>query len=135
MLEAAGMQGSGKYWQMQDMLFKNQSAWSKNPNYRQLFLQYAENIGLDTKQFQDDFAGGNARSRVEADRSRGRGLGVSSTPSIFVNSQLVPVQDLSEDGLRRIIDGHFEQIAKGEQAAQEAAAANAAKPEANTESK
>ena len=32
--EAAGMQG--KFWDMHNLLFTNQSAWTANPNYKQL---------------------------------------------------------------------------------------------------
>ncbi len=107
--EAAGMQG--KFWAMQDQLFQNQQAWSQNPNFRQLWSEYAEKIGLDVQRFQTDAAGMGARSRVEQDRSRGTALNVSSTPTIFINGQPVPFPDANVAGLRRIIDAELQKAA------------------------
>ena len=97
--EAAGMQG--KFWQMQDQLFTNQQTWTLNPNYRQLWADYAQKIGLDVAKFQNDMAGIAAKSRVDLDLARGRALNVSSTPTIFVNGTSVP---LNVQSLRQIID-------------------------------
>lgn len=104
--EAAGMQG--KFWAMQDQLFMNQQAWSQNPNYRQLWSEYAQKIGLDVQQFQNDVSGLAAKSRVDQDLARGRALSVSSTPTIFINGQSVPFPEANIAGLRRIIDAELQ---------------------------
>src|SRR4030095_12212795 len=49
--ESAGLQGTSKFWQMQDQLFTNQHVWSVNSNYRDLFIEYAQKIGLDVEKF------------------------------------------------------------------------------------
>ena len=101
--EAAGIQG--KFWAMQDQLFTNQQTWaSPSANAKQLWGEYAQKIGLDVQQFQNDIAGMAAKSRVEQDRSRGAALGVNSTPSIFVNGESVPFQLANVAGMRQIID-------------------------------
>lgn len=107
--EAAGMQG--KFWAMQDQLFQNQQIWTQNPNYKQLWTEYATKIGLDVSRFQSDMAGIAASSRVEQDRARGRALNVSSTPTIYVNGQMVPFQEANVAGLRRIIDAELQETA------------------------
>ena len=123
--EAAGMQG--KFWAMQDQLFQNQQAWSMNPDYRKLWSDYADRIGLDVQRFQSDLAGLATKTRVDQDRARGRALSVGSTPSIFINGQLIPSPDYNVPGLRRIIDLELQ-----EAAAKQTQGANSAVPAANS---
>lgn len=120
--EAAGMQG--KFWQMQDQLFVNQQAWSQNPNYKQLWADYASRIGLDVQQWQNDLIGMAAKNRVEQDLARGRALGVSSTPTIYINGISVPYNEANTAGLRRLIDAELQKTAGQSQPAQSAPAAN-----------
>ena len=106
--EAAGLQG--KFWAMQDQLFTNQQAWSgANATYKQLWSDYAQKIGLDVQQWQNDVAGIAAKSRVDLDIQRGKALNVSSTPSIFINGELVPFPELNVAGIRKIIDARLQE--------------------------
>lgn len=118
--EAAGMQG--RFWDMQNQLFQNQQAWSSNPNYMQLFTTYAENIGLNVEQFRNDMAGMQAKSRVDADLQRARGLNVNSTPTVYVNGKQAP--SVTVDILSQMIDAELQSAAA--QPAGNTAAANSA---------
>jgi protein-disulfide isomerase len=111
--EAAGMQGSDKYWAMQNLLYSNQKAWSSDPNYKQVFADYAQRIGLDAAKFQQDFAGAstNAKQRVDEDAKRARGLNVSSTPTVYINGVSIPFDQLNVPALRQIIDGELQKAA------------------------
>ncbi len=105
--EAAGMQG--KFWQMQDQLFINQQTWaSPSADHKQLWTSYAGKIGLDVERWQNDIAGLSAKSRVDQDMQRGKALGVSSTPSVYVNGELIPFPEVNVVGLRRIIDAELQ---------------------------
>ena len=126
--EAAGLQG--KFWDMQNQLFTNQSAWSANPDYRKVWEDYAGKIGLDIEKFKNDMAGLSAKARVDADLQRGRALNVNSTPSVYVNGMLVPFEQMSVEGLRQIIDGELEKAKKSSETNSNAAANNA--PAANS---
>ena len=106
--EAAGMQGSDKFWTMQNMLYTNQKSWSVDPNYKQVFADYAKQIGLDMEKFETDRTGIAAKSRVDADLMRGRGLAVGSTPSLYINNKLVPFNQMSVEGLRNLIDSELQ---------------------------
>lgn len=108
--EAAGDQG--KFWAMQDQLFTNQQAWAApNADHRKLFNEYAQKIGLDIDKFQTAVAGMGARNRVEQDAARARGMGVNSTPSVYVNGRLVPYPELKVASLRQIIDAELQKAA------------------------
>jgi protein-disulfide isomerase len=115
-VEAAGMQGSGKFWQMQDQLFRNQQAWATDTNYRETWTGYAQSIGLDIEKFKADTAGLPAKSRVEQDLQRARGLGVGSTPTVYVNGQSIPFPQLNVQTLRQVIDAEFQRAPSPNQA-------------------
>ena len=100
--EAAGLQG--KFWEMHDQLFKNQNGWAKADNAVALFTDYASAIGLDAERFKKDMADEKLRARVNADRERATSLGVSRTPSIFINGKAIPAESFSLPGLQTAID-------------------------------
>lgn len=106
--EAAGMQG--KFWEMHAQLFQNQQKWTADPNYRQIWSEYAAKIGLDVNKFTSDLAGIAAKGRVDADMARGRALNVNSTPSVYINGVAVPFNDVKVDSLKAMIDA---ELAKG----------------------
>lgn len=107
--EAAGLQG--KFWQMQDQLFRNQQAWTSNPNYRQLWVEYAGAIGMDVEKFKTDIAGIQTKERVDQDMQRGRAMAISSTPTVLVNGNPVPFQQLNITSLRQIVDTEIQKAA------------------------
>ena len=99
--EAADLQGH--FWEMHEQLYKEQAVWSKSGDARALFEGYAATLGLDVDRFKADMDSPEVRERIEADRKRGADLGVTATPTIFVNNQQVPMPiDLA--GVRGAID-------------------------------
>ena len=106
--EAAGFQG--KFWDMQNLLFANQQAWGRSPNYRKLFEEYAQRIGLDVQKFSNDMIGIPAKNRVDADLQRGRSLGVGSTPTFYINGKPVGTQSMTLAGMRQVIDAELQRM-------------------------
>lgn len=72
----------GKFWEMHDLLFKNQAELQRAD-----FEQYAEQIGLDLKRFKADMGSKETEKKIEADIAEGEAIGVDSTPTIFVNDR------------------------------------------------
>ena len=97
----------GKFWEMQNILFLNQQAWTAAPTYKQIWKDYATKIGLDIPKWENDIAGLQAKSRVDSDLTRGKAIGISSTPTLFVNGQPVQFADMKVDTLKTIIDGEL----------------------------
>ena len=125
--EAAGMQGSDKFWAMHNLIYTNQKSWSVDPNYKQVFAGYAQQIGLDMGKFQTDSAGLPAKNRVDADMQRGRVLNVASTPTVLVNGQSIPYPEMNVQGMRRFIDAEIQRVqAQGSSGQAPATAANSA---------
>jgi protein-disulfide isomerase len=105
--EAAGLQG--RYWEMHDVLYREQAVWSKADNARELFDSYAGMLGLNLNQFKKDMASEKARQRIESDQERADSLGVRSTPTVFINNQEVAPNEKTANGLRAKIDAALKQ--------------------------
>ena len=69
-----------------------------------MFKAYAGTIGVNVAQFEKDIESEEVRRRVATDQQKGAVMGVSTTPSIFVNDQPVPVPELNPAGLRAAVD-------------------------------
>jgi protein-disulfide isomerase len=100
--EAAGMQD--KFWEMHDLLYREQPVWNKAKDVRALFGSYAGILRLDIDRFKKDMESARAKARVEADQKRGTTLGVSSTPGLFINDSAVPPASLNPASLRADIN-------------------------------
>ena len=85
--EAAGLQG--KYWEMFDMIYENQDAWSASTTVADIFAGYATKIGLNLDQYQEDVNSDGVKRKIDSDLNGGLGFGVNSTPSFFVNGKLL----------------------------------------------
>jgi protein-disulfide isomerase len=122
-VEAAGMQG--KFWDLQNLLYSNQQAWTAAPTYKQIWKDYATKIGLDIPKWENDIAGIAAKSRVDSDLARGKAIPVTSTPTLFVNGRPVEFKDMNVNTLKTIIDAELAKTAP-QPAANTAASAPAA---------
>lgn len=100
--EAAAVQG--RFWEMADSLYETQVEWSKAADVQPLFEQYAQKIGLDLARYKTDRESNPLLGRIGMDSERGRALGVTATPTVFLNSQRVPIDSMTEPGLRAAID-------------------------------
>ena len=108
--EAAGLQG--RFWEMHDLLYREQSVWAKSNDVQSLFEAYAGMIGLNLERFKKDVSGEEVKAKVEADRKRGEALGVRNTPTIFINHESVPPTSLNPTALRAAIDAAVKEKTK-----------------------
>jgi NhaA family Na+:H+ antiporter len=104
--EAAGLQG--KFWEMYDTLYREQSLWSHASNARGLFESYAGAMGLNVDQFKKDMDSDKVRERIDADHALADSLGIKVTPSLFINNRPVDPKDKNPDGIRAEINAALE---------------------------
>lgn len=83
--EAASNQG--KFWEMHDLIYDNQSAWSSQANPEATFVGYAKQLGLDEKKFLDDYNSDAVKNVIKRDQDYGDSLAVNQTPTFYVNGQ------------------------------------------------
>ncbi|HVF55235.1 MAG TPA: DsbA family protein [Pyrinomonadaceae bacterium] len=101
--EAASLQG--KFWQMHDMIYETQKDWKDSPEPRPTFTSYASRLGLDVEKFKADMDKTETSARIVADIRRAASLGVTGTPTMFLNGKELTVdQTLHEENLRKAID-------------------------------
>lgn len=99
--EAAGQQG--KFWEMYDLLFKNQRVWSVADDVEATFRFYAEELKLDMNKYDIDYAAQATKDRIRSDSQNGTSLGVNSTPTFFLNNRKIENPGNIEE-FRRILD-------------------------------
>ncbi|NTV30522.1 thioredoxin domain-containing protein [candidate division WWE3 bacterium] len=84
--EAADHQG--KFWEVHDWLFTNQSTWSAVEVSGEYFYdKFGADLGLNKDQFLADYVSNDVRSVVDSDRSAANSLKVNSTPTFFINGK------------------------------------------------
>ncbi len=81
--EAAGAQG--KFWEMHDILFERQNAWSAVANPTDIFVAYAGELLLNTEQFRNDLKNDDLKKNVLDDLSAGQKAKVNATPTFYLN--------------------------------------------------
>jgi protein-disulfide isomerase len=77
---AAGAQG--RFWEMHDLLYENQTRLSRTD-----LIGYAKRIGLDLTSFQQALDNHTYRLIVERDLAEAKGLGATTTPTLFINGR------------------------------------------------
>lgn len=88
-------QDAKAFWKLHDVMFQDQSKLDRDN-----LISSAKKIGLKDKVFTECLDGGKFKAKVEADMNEGQAIGVKSTPTFFVNGQLIagaqPIEVFSE---------------------------------------
>ena len=94
-VEAAAKQD--QFEAMYDKMFQTQATWGESQDSKaELFRTFAEEIGLELEQYDADVADPATLARVQSDFTAGRELGVEGTPTIFVNDEVIELQNLED---------------------------------------
>lgn len=91
-MRAAGCvadQGDGAFWAMHDTLFVRQDDWKATAYPDQLFRSFAVVAGADGDAFTACYEGARSADRVTAADALASRTGVRSTPTFFVDGQLI----------------------------------------------
>jgi protein-disulfide isomerase len=103
--EAAALQG--KFWEMHDLIYERQKDWHEAFDVRQIFEGYAKQIGLDVEQFRRDIASEVVERRIFLDGKRAHALGVTGTPTVFLNGREIPFESLEPPKLKALINAEL----------------------------
>lgn len=79
----------GQFWQYHDTLFLNQRGENLGAFSDDALRNFAIALGLDQEAFDACLDSGRYRSQIAADRSQAEELGVGSTPSFWINGELI----------------------------------------------
>jgi protein-disulfide isomerase len=95
-LAADAANAQGKFWEYGEILYSHQDALDAAS-----LKKYAEQLGLNVRQFEIDSNSEKYAAEVRKDMADGVAYGVTGTPTIFVNG--VMVRHLSADDFREAI--------------------------------
>jgi protein-disulfide isomerase len=78
-----------RFWDYHDKLFAEQAGENEGAFSQDNLKRFAAELGLDTQQFNQCLDSGKYRTKVQQEIAEAQRLGVQSTPSLFVNGQLI----------------------------------------------
>jgi protein-disulfide isomerase len=90
--EAAGKQG--KFFEMHDLLYQQQSSWVNMTDPTSVLEQLAKSLGLNADQFKSDYASEAVNATINADKKEGDTKNISGTPSYFLNGEELNLEDI-----------------------------------------
>ena len=106
----------GRYWEMQELLFRRQPEWGEIHGHGPqvaaatarrepapvLFEKYAAELGLDVERVRAAVAENRYAQKIERDMKDGQSLGVTKTPTFFVNGRML--MRFNQQDLRALIE-------------------------------
>lgn len=101
---AEAARNQNKFWEMHDRLYRNQKEWSELADPKPVFESYARQLNLNLERFDGDLQSNLIDQKISADIQRGTSHGVTGTPTLFLDSNLLPYEMTNLDGLRRGIN-------------------------------
>jgi protein-disulfide isomerase len=101
---AEAARNQSKFWEMHDLLYRNQKEWAELADPRPVFINYAKQLVLNLDAFNRDLDSNVIDQKISADIQRGSAQGVTGTPTVFLDSHLVNYQATNLDGLRKGIN-------------------------------
>ena len=77
----------GKFWEYHDLLFDKQNGENVGTFTKENLSSYAKGLGLDMAKFEPCLKNDETLQRVAADTNEGRQVGVTGTPTFFINGK------------------------------------------------
>jgi len=81
---AMAANAQGKFWQMHDKLFQNQTALDGSA-----LEKYAGELGLNVAKFKADVEAKKFKAAIESETKEGQAVGVNGTPAVFINGRKI----------------------------------------------
>jgi protein-disulfide isomerase len=78
-----------KFWEMDEMIYRNQESWAVMNNPQQTFTDYAKKLGLNIGQFTKDYNADATKKFINAQEDEGIKINITYTPSFFMNGKLI----------------------------------------------
>ncbi len=94
-VESAARQGELEA--MYSRMYETQKEWGESQDSKEdLFRTFAEDLGLDMDQYDADVSSEDVGARVAKDVADGESLGVSGTPTFYVDGELFQPQSVED---------------------------------------
>ncbi|MEE2757196.1 MAG: thioredoxin domain-containing protein [Myxococcota bacterium] len=80
---ALAAQRQGKFWEMHDLIFDNQTRLSNES-----FSAFAKQLGLDLKRFNADMVGVAVKDQLDRDKKEAIAAQIQGTPALYINGRM-----------------------------------------------
>lgn len=111
--EAASLQG--KFWQMHDKLYDNQTQWAGSSNPIPDFQTYAQEIGLNMAKFNSDYSSSAVNNTINADLAAFAKTGQEqATPTFFLDGKVLDNTQLIDPQTGTVSVSAFDKIITNE---------------------
>lgn len=95
----------GKFWQVHDLLFRNQPAWAPLKAPAEYFLTFADSASLDAKAFEECLSTGATQAVVKSDAESAARTGANGTPTFYIEGGIMKAQPVAV--IRTILDSIY----------------------------
>lgn len=94
----------GKFWEMHDMLYERQTAWSNAGGPSSIFEGYAQELGLDMDKYSNEVNSSETLAIINTDIEAGKAIGANSTPTFVLDGQIIDQTSITTvDAFRKLI--------------------------------
>ena len=87
----------GRFWEYHDLAFQRQASLA-----RASVLQFARELKLDMSAFEDCLNSDFPKARVAQGEDQARALGLTSTPTLFLNGRKLHLHDIERELIEAI---------------------------------
>ncbi|MCC3302788.1 DsbA family protein [Arthrobacter sp. zg-Y895] len=101
-VEAAAEQGAQE--EMAASIFEHQEDWKNESDVDDLFVSYAEDLGLDTEKFQADYTSDAIKDRVARDLEDAQDLQLRGTPSLILDNKMLELDSVDYGAIQEQLD-------------------------------
>ena len=95
---AIAAQRQGKFWEMHDLIFANQTKLSNDR-----LTEFAKELGLDLARFKSDLTDKKIEDQIRRDRQEAITAKISGTPAIYVNGRMF-IEDKTPDKINAYVE-------------------------------
>lgn len=97
-----------KFMEMHNMIFENQARWSGSDDPQSIFINYAQQMGLDMEQFRNDLNSAEVQRAVMEEKQEGVQRGVNATPTFYINGEKLEPLPRSYQQFKAIIQNYID---------------------------
>lgn len=92
-----------KFWPFHDLLVERQANWKRLADAKPAFEVIAQEVGLNPAKLGACLASSSTTEKIEQDRQAGDALGIKSTPTYFINGQMVVGSQSLQTELQKLL--------------------------------
>ena len=99
---AACANDQGKFWEVQDGLFRRQPDWALHANPMPVITEIVKSVGVEVGAWNSCMASAKYAGRIQASANEGTALGVKSTPSLLIGGRIYT--QVGADQIVKLVD-------------------------------